>query len=120
MEIRQNPTNAGNESKGFSLGLEGDQFLILLAGVVIGVGLFIVAVTFLNWAIGASVAAALAPVALAMAYLYCFYMGKPPAYRLDWLKQQFGQTTIRRADTRPNPYSGLRAGDNRQHPNAGE
>lgn len=112
MEIRQNPTNAGTESKGFSLGLEGDQFLVLLAGVVLGVGLFILAVTFWNWAIGPSAVAASAPVVVAMVYLYCFHIGKPPAYRSDWIKQQFGQTTIRRADARKNPYTRLRVSNN--------
>ena len=82
-ELRLTDTNAASDSKGRTWGLEGGLFWWLIGGIGAGIIVFFVLLVMLNASLGMSFLAALAPVLLALAYIFGLRRGKPPGYDRD-------------------------------------
>jgi len=82
-ELRLTDTNAASDSKGRTWGLEGGLFWWLIGGVGAGIIVFFILLVVLNESLPVSFIAALAPVALCLAYIFMFRQGKPPGYDRD-------------------------------------
>lgn len=96
--LRQTPTNSSDDSKGHSLGLEGDQFLYIIAGVIVGIILLLVC---MNSGIspGLSLLIAATPIPLCIGFLFIFKIGKPPRYTADLLQKWIGNKTLEKEKT---------------------
>jgi hypothetical protein len=101
--LRQTPTNASDDSKGHSLGLEGDQFLIVIAGLVAGVILLLVCMQS-GASPGLSLTMAAMPIPLCVGFLVIFKIGKPPRYARDLIQKWAGHKSLCRTQSRTNPY----------------
>ncbi len=85
-ELRLSDTNAASDSKGRTWGLDGGLFWWLVAGVGLGITLFLVSLMVLNNGLLSSAAAAAVPVALCLAYIFGLRQGKPPGYDADLME----------------------------------
>ena len=101
--LRRNNTNAADDSKGHSLGLEGDQFLYVIGALVVGVVLLLAGMKGgLNP--GVALMIACIPVPIVIIFLIVFKIGKPPRYQGDLIQKWFGNTSITRGEKKKNPY----------------
>ncbi|MCM8540631.1 MAG: hypothetical protein NE328_10180 [Lentisphaeraceae bacterium] len=107
--LRQTPTNASNDSKGHSLGLEGDQFLYIIAGVVAGIIILLVS---MNSGIspGTSLIIAAIPIPLCIVFLFVFKIGKPPRYSADLFQKWFGNKSLKKGHSLLSPYKEISQG----------
>lgn len=91
--LRQTPTNSGDDSKGHSLGFEGDQFLYIIAGIVAGVILLLVCMNS-GMSPGLSLFIAVTPLPFCIGFLVIFKIGKPPRYTRDLFQKWFGNKSL--------------------------
>ena len=82
-ELRLTDTNAASDSKGRTWGLEGGLFWWLIGGIGAGIIVFFVLLVVCDVSLAMSFVAALAPVALCLAYIFALRQGKPPGYDRD-------------------------------------
>ena len=101
--LRQTPTNSSDDSKGHSLGLEGDQFLYIIAGLVCGVVLLLLCMSS-GISPGLSLFIGITPIPLCIAFLFIFKIGKPPGYAGDLIQKWTGNKNLRKEKTLTNPY----------------
>jgi len=101
--LRRNQTNAADDSKGHSLGLEGDQFLYIIGALVIGVVLLLAGMKG-GLSPGLALMIACIPVPIVIIFLVVFKIGKPPRYQGDLIQKWFGNTSITRGEKKKNPY----------------
>lgn len=97
-QLRQTPTNSGDDSKGHSLGLEGDQFFYVIAGLIAGIILLLVC---MNSGIspGLSLVIAFFPLPICIGFLVIFKIGKPPRYTADLFQKWFGNKSLTKEKT---------------------
>lgn len=108
MSIRRNATNSANDSKGHSLGLDGDDFLFIIFTLVVGaIILFFCLKMEMPPVVGLCLAAI--PFPFVIVYLVLFRIGKPPEYQKDWIQNQLNKKALDRDDCVRNP---LRPHDN--------
>lgn len=101
--LRQTPTNSADDSKGHSLGLEGDQFMYIIAALVAGVGLLMFCMSS-GVSPGISLFIAVIPIPLCIAFLFIFKIGKPPRYARDLIQRWAGNKNLRKDQHKRNPY----------------
>jgi len=82
-ELRFTETNSAEDSGGKTWGLEGSLFWYLTGGVFTSVIVLLVLFSMLRWTLTTSSAAAVAPLALVLLYIFGFRQGKPPGYDRD-------------------------------------
>lgn len=101
--LRKTPTNSADDSKGHSLGLEGDQFLYIISALVAGVLLLLVC---MNSGIspGTSLIIAGLPIPLCITFLVIFRIGKPAGYTRDLLQKWFGTKNLDKAEPPKKSY----------------
>lgn len=110
MDLRITDTNSANDAKGRALGLEGNDFIYIVAGFVLGLALFFgLAFALKVWmpfAAGVSLLVLLAPTA----WVLLFRHNKPDGYAEDWFDQRFtgGGWTVNSAG-QPHPGKEPRA-----------
>lgn len=104
MELRITDTNSANDAKGRALGLEGNDFIYIVVGFVLGLALFLglafVLKTGMLFAAGIGLLVLLAPAA----WVLLFRHQKPEGYAEDWFDQRFtggGWTTCGGKQPRP-------------------
>ena len=107
--LRQTSTNAADDSKGHSLGLEGDQFLYIIAGLVAGIVLLLLC---MNSGIspGLSLLIAIMPMPLCVGFLIIFKIGKPPRYARDLIQKWLGHKSLNKGKCEVNPYTQIKSG----------
>ena len=101
--LRFTPTNSADDSKGHSLGLEGDQFLYIIGGLVAGVFLLLACMKS-GMSPGLSMVIAGLPIPLCALFLFTFKIGKPPRYTKDLLQKWTNKKSLSRYKYRENPY----------------
>ena len=101
--LRQTPTNSADDSKGHSLGLEGDQFMFIIAGLVAGVILLLVCMKS-GMSPGLSLTVGVLPLPLCIIWLIVFKIGKPPRYTSDLFQKWQGNTSLTQEKYKPNPF----------------
>jgi hypothetical protein len=88
-ELRITDTNSANDNKGRAFGLEGNDFVYVLAAFVVALGLYLL----LNVLIGVGRMAALVvalPFLLGpLAWVLLLRHNKPEGYAEDWFDQKF-------------------------------
>ncbi len=88
-ELRITDTNSANDSKGRAFGLEGNDFIYVLAALVVALGLYLL----LNVLFGIGKMTALAfvlPFLLGpLAWVLLLRHNKPEGYAKDWFDQKF-------------------------------
>ena len=102
--LRQTPTNSADDSKGHSLGLEGDQFLYVIGALIAGVVLLLISMNS-GASPGMSLLLASLPMPVAVLFLFIFKIGKPPRYAGDLMQKLFGNRSLKRDEDSTNPYS---------------
>ena len=102
--LRQTPSNAADDSKGHSLGLEGDQFLYIIAGLVAGVILLLFCMST-GLPPGLSFLIAIFPTPMCITFLIVFKIGKPPRYARDLIQKWFRRKSLRKGKCLTNPYT---------------
>ncbi len=101
--LRQTPTNSADDSKGHSLGLEGDLFLYVIAALVAGVGLLLFCMSS-GVSPGLSLLIAIIPLPCCVGFLIFFKIGKPPRYTGDLIQKWSGNKNLRKEQNQLNPY----------------
>jgi len=81
-------TNSANESKGFTFGLEGDLFVIVVVTVFTATVLFTVFFTLLQWSLIGSLLIVVLPSVPILLWVFRLKQGKPPGYDVDWFEEQ--------------------------------
>ena len=84
-ELRFTDTNAGDDSKGRTWGLEGDLFWIAVGGGFASVMIVLLCFSALKMALMTSLIIAAIPLALCLVYVFVFRQGKPAGYDIDCL-----------------------------------
>ena len=102
--LRQTSTNSADDSKGHSLGLEGDQFLVIIAGLVAGILILLVSMNS-GMSPGLAILLSVSPIPLCVAFLVIFKIGKPPRYTRDLLQKWLGQKSLPKQKGSRNPFS---------------
>ena len=101
--LRQTSTNSGDDSKGKSFGLDGDQFMIVIAGLIAGVIVLIICMNS-GMSPGLSLMTACLPIPFCIGYLVIFKIGKPPRYTIDLMQKWFGNKSLSKGPCSTNPY----------------
>lgn len=87
MELRTTDTNSANDTKGRALGLEGNDFIYVVAGFVLGLALFLglsfVLKVWMPFAASLSLLVLLAPAG----WVLLFRHNKPDGYAEDYFDQ---------------------------------
>jgi hypothetical protein len=102
-QLRRHQTNSGDDSKGHSMGLAGDQFLYVIAAIILGVVLLIGGMKS-GLSPGTSLILAVIPIPFVILFLVVFKINKPPRYQGDLIQKWFGNTSITRGPKKKNPY----------------
>jgi hypothetical protein len=89
MELRVTDTNSANDAKGRALGLEGNDFIYIVAGFVLGLGLFLGLAFVLKVWMPLAAGVSLLVVVLPAAWVLLFRHNKPDGYAEDWFDQRF-------------------------------
>jgi len=88
-DLRFTDTNAASDSQGRTWGLDGSLFWWLVAGIGAAIVVFFVLLVMLKLSLMASVACALVPLGLCVAYIFSLRQGKPPGYDCDCFEKWF-------------------------------
>jgi hypothetical protein len=83
--IRFTDTNAADDSKGRTWGLEGDLFWIVVAGGFAFVMILLVCFSALKMPLMTSLLIGAVPLTLCLIYIFAFRQGKPASYDVDCL-----------------------------------
>jgi hypothetical protein len=84
-EIRFTDTNAADDSKGRTWGLEGDLFWIVVGGGFAFVMILLLCFSALKMSFIVSLIIAAVPLTLCLIYIFAFRQGKPAGYDVDCL-----------------------------------
>ena len=84
-ELRFTDTNAGDDSKGRTWGLEGDLFWIAVGGGFASVMIVLLCFSALKMSLITSLVIAAVPLTLCLIYIFVFRQGKPASYDIDCL-----------------------------------
>ncbi len=84
-ELRFTDTNAADDSKGRTWGLEGDLFWIVVGGGFAFVMVLLLCFSALKMGLLISLIMAAIPLTLCLIYIFVFRQGKPPGYDIDCL-----------------------------------
>lgn len=103
--LRRSSTNAADDSKGHSLGLEGDLFLYIILALAAGVVLLLVCMIS-GVSPGISIIIAAIPLPLCLAFLFIFKIGKPPRYTGDLFQKWFGNKSLKKEPSSENSNIG--------------
>jgi len=90
-------TNAGVESKGEALGLEGNLFFYVVFALLVSIFLFAYCAET-GMSLFQTIMWVVLPWPLTFAYLYAFEINKPPSYRNDIIQKAAGDTYITHTD----------------------
>ncbi len=89
-DLRLTDTNAASDSKGKTWGLDGNLFWYLIGGLAAGITVFFALLVGFQARFVHSIAIAVVPLLLCLAYIYGLRQGKPPGYDRDcfeyWLR----------------------------------
>ena len=88
-DLRFTDTNAASDSQGRTWGLEGSLFWWLVGGIGAAIAVFFVLLVMLKLSLMTSVACALVPLGLCVAYIFGLRQGKPPGYDCDCFEGWF-------------------------------
>jgi hypothetical protein len=83
--VRFTDTNASDDSKGRTWGLEGDLFWILVGGSFAFVMILLLCFSMLKMGLIMSLLIAAGPLTLCLLYIFVFRQGKPSGYDIDCL-----------------------------------
>ena len=83
--VRFTDTNAADDSKGRTWGLEGDLFWIIVGGGFAFVMVLLLCFSAMKMSFCTSLFIAAIPLTLCLVYIFVFRQGKPAAYDLDCL-----------------------------------
>jgi hypothetical protein len=83
--VRFTDTNAADDSKGRTWGLEGDLFWIVVGGGFAFVMILLLCFSALKMSFIVSLLIAAVPLTLCLIYIFVFRQGKPAGYDLDCL-----------------------------------
>ena len=84
-QIRFTDTNAADDSKGRTWGLEGDLFWFMAGGAFAFVMVLLVCFSALKMSFFVSLFLAAVPLTLCVIYIFVFRQGKPAGYDIDCL-----------------------------------
>jgi hypothetical protein len=88
--VRFTDTNAADDSKGRTWGLEGDLFWIVVGGGFAFVMALLLCFSALKMSLITSLIIGAIPLALCLAYIFIFRQGKPSGYDIDCLDYWLG------------------------------
>jgi hypothetical protein len=92
--VRFTDTNASDDSKGRTWGLEGDLFWIVVGGGFAFVMALLLCFSALKMSLMASLFIAAVPLTLCLVYIFVFRQGKPAGYDMDCLDYWFNGSGI--------------------------
>ena len=95
------PGNIGKQSKGVAFGLQGNLAFPVLGGVMLGIGIFIVALNEADWPFGVTVLVSALPALLTFGFVWFFFQGKPPHYLGDKVSGILTDPVVRRSPGQP-------------------
>lgn len=84
-QVRFTDTNAADDSKGRTWGLEGDLFWIVVGGGFAFVMVLLLCFSALKMSLITSIVIAAVPLTLCLIYVFVFRQGKPAGYDVDCL-----------------------------------
>ncbi len=87
-ELRITDTNSSNDSKGRAFGLEGNDFVYVLIGLVAALGLYLLLNGLLHVSLGIAVVLALPILLVPAAWVLLLRHNKPAGYAEDWFDQR--------------------------------
>jgi hypothetical protein len=108
MDLRLTDTNSANDAKGSAFGLEGNDFVFVVVGFVLGLGLFLgLAFVLKVWLPFAALVGAVV-LLLPTGWVLLFRHRKPEGYAEDWFDQRAsgGGWTISPTDKFDHPRLG--------------
>ncbi|HBM17286.1 MAG TPA: hypothetical protein DD381_13240 [Lentisphaeria bacterium] len=110
-ELKISTSSAMKVSQGVAFGLEGNLFIILLAGVLGTMFLLILLIGFIKLPLINAITVSIMPLLLVMVYLKIFRIGKPPAYQKDLIDLLMRGDTINPhpKQQKRNPYISTRS-----------
>ena len=83
-ELRITDTNSANDSKGRALGLEGNDFLYLVGGIVGAIGIFLLLYGLFHTGLAAASVFAVPVLVLPTVWVMLFRRNKPDGYAEDF------------------------------------
>ena len=108
-ELRITDTNSANDSKGRAFGLEGNDFLYVLVGLVAALGLYLLLNGLLHVGLVVALMLALPLLFVPLAWVLLLRHDKPAGYAEDWFDQRVngeGWSFAQRTQPRPAVDSG--------------
>jgi len=93
-DLRISTSNSMKVSQGVAFGLEGNLFIVLLAGVLGTMFLLILLIGFIKLPLINALSVSIVPLLGVMTYLKIFRIGKPPAYQKDLIDLLLGGDTV--------------------------
>lgn len=97
-ELRHTDTNAADDSPGRAFGLDGNLYLLVVAAVLAGLGLYAMLALLLRAPVlAAGAVGALPPIAVGL-WAALLRHGKPAGYDRDWLDHKLGRGDFTRVD----------------------
>ncbi len=87
-ELRITDTNSANDNKGRAFGLEGNDFIYVLVGFVIALGLFLLLNVLLHVRLGVAAIMALPLLLGPLGWVLLLRHNKPAGYAEDWFAQR--------------------------------
>jgi hypothetical protein len=85
-ELRITDTNSANDSRGRAFGLEGNDFVYVLAALVTAMGLYLVCTAILHFRVAPALLVASPIFLLPTAWVVFLRHDKPAGYAADWLE----------------------------------
>ena len=87
--LRITDTNSANDSKGRALGLDGDDFLYVIAAFVAALGLYLVLTVVVHFGKLGALIFVLPIFAAPLCWVILLRRNKPAGYAEDWFEQTF-------------------------------
>ena len=87
-ELRITDTNSSNDSKGRAFGLEGNDYLYVLVGLVSALGLYLLLNGLLHFSLGVALILSLPILLVPAAWVLLLRHNKPAGYAEDWFDQR--------------------------------
>ena len=107
-ELRITDTNSANDSKGRAFGLEGNDFIYVLVGLVAALGLYLLLNGLLHFRLVVALVLALPLLLVPLAWVLLLRHNKPAGYAEDWFDQRVnGEGWSFALRTQPMPAMGL-------------